>query len=322
MKKIERKIIFECRVGSHLYGTNRPDSDEDFLGVFLPSTEDMLSLGNPPSEWTMNSKQSDGPRNTKGDVDRKYFSLQKFLNLLGQGQSGPIELLFAPDEMKTVVTPEWELILKNKQIFLSASSVLPFIGFAQAQAHKAVLKGENLSLIRRLIEKIPESDRHKPLNNYLMERLDNGKILAFGETLDFETGEDGIGQLKIAGRRYQVTSTLGMLLKGLKELERKYGTRSEAAAANKYDFKSLSHAYRLLGEARELLQTGAISFPVKNAEFLKEIKEGKYIADFFKEIEDSLTELRRIKTLLPPSVNWGKINSLCQEMLYKHLFEE
>ena len=29
-------MILKFRVGSHLYGTNTPESDEDFSGVFMP----------------------------------------------------------------------------------------------------------------------------------------------------------------------------------------------------------------------------------------------------------------------------------------------
>jgi predicted nucleotidyltransferase len=39
----DRKKICKIRVGSHLYGTNRPESDQDFYGVFLPRTTFLAS---------------------------------------------------------------------------------------------------------------------------------------------------------------------------------------------------------------------------------------------------------------------------------------
>ena len=106
-----RKIIFKARVGSHLYGTNRPESDEDFLGVFLPSTDDLLRLQECPREMTENKKVSEGDRNTKGDIDCKYFSLKQFLKLAGEGQSIALELFFVPKEHTITMEPEWLQIL-------------------------------------------------------------------------------------------------------------------------------------------------------------------------------------------------------------------
>lgn len=39
----ENKILL-IRCGSHLYGTNTPESDEDFVGVFIPDTPYLLGL--------------------------------------------------------------------------------------------------------------------------------------------------------------------------------------------------------------------------------------------------------------------------------------
>lgn len=35
-------IAFECLFGSHLYGTSTENSDTDYLGVFIPSREEIL----------------------------------------------------------------------------------------------------------------------------------------------------------------------------------------------------------------------------------------------------------------------------------------
>ena len=32
-------LILKIRAGSHLYGTNTIDSDEDYIGIFLPEPE-------------------------------------------------------------------------------------------------------------------------------------------------------------------------------------------------------------------------------------------------------------------------------------------
>ena len=42
-----RYKIFQCWVGSHLYGTNTETSDEDFGGIFSPSLKDSLQFAQP-----------------------------------------------------------------------------------------------------------------------------------------------------------------------------------------------------------------------------------------------------------------------------------
>lgn len=322
--KVQRKIIFETKVGSHLYGTNRPDSDDDFLGVFMSSTEDILSLQNPPSEWTMDVKLSSGEKNTKGDVDRKYFSLQKFLKLAAQGQSGPLEMLFSPENLWSTSSPEWKWILQHRNLFVSKNSITPIIGFATAQAHKATLKADNLNLIRHILTELKNYNMHSLIGSNLLKVVD--KYTLAGKEMDTWYDEKNMFHVRIAGRSWPVTANLGLMVRNLKELESKYGSRSEAAAQEGYDYKSLMHAYRLIFEAKEMLTTGSISLPRPPDEvaFLKNVRAGIYKADYFEEIETMLTELRQIKetSSLPETVNMSKIETLCQDMLYIHLMDQ
>lgn len=149
---MERIKICKIMVGSHLYGTNGPNSDTDYYGVFLPHRKDLLALKPYPSEISESVKRSEGLRNPAGDVDCKFFSLAKFMTLAAEGQPGQLELLFAKD-FHHVVPPAdaWKRIISQRHIFLSRRAILPFIGFAESQAHKAVIKGENLDRIQRIV---------------------------------------------------------------------------------------------------------------------------------------------------------------------------
>lgn len=350
--KVNRKIIFETVVGSHLYGTDRPESDMDYCGIFLPSTDDMLGLQNCPTEWSQDVKISTGDRNSAGDIDRKYYSLQRFLNLAAEGQSLQLEMLFAPRNRNNYVSPqypqhgpgrlniwqyptrpckdEWSKLLHNREMFLSKQSIMPFIGFAKAQAHKAVIKGENLNLIREMIMYL-ETNAHP---HHTLDIALNG-VQAIGyrtsqrETklynLNYVTTDGGTQALEIAGRQYEFTQQVRYVLQKLRRIEKQYGTRSEAAASNVYDYKSLMHAYRLIEEAKMILTRGEIVLPLDDdfCKFLKTVRAGEYQTDFFQELEDKLTELREVKAKSPlqETVNRGKIQELCQEMLYEHLFK-
>lgn len=334
----DRKIICKIITGSRLYGTNRPDSDEDYTGVFLPSTKDLLGLQNCPTEWTENVKNSTGDRNEQGDVDCKYFSLQRFISLAASGQPGQLELLFAPESATLISTPEWKAILASRDLFLSRNGIAPFVGFALAQAHKATIKGDNLKAIRALIEwgdKLTPHEGNQPLGSYLYARCTPKEVCFIGPsigdchlplfdmTFDMLENDHGYTTFRVAGRQFDPGTKAKTFINALKELEGKYGTRSEAALEKGFDYKSLMHAYRLLSQAREFLADGNITLPRPDAEFLKTIRAEAYKADYFAEITAKIDEIRQTvepASKLAKAPNRGKLEELCQKILYRHLF--
>src|SRR5262252_9423728 len=95
------------RFGSHLYGTDTSDSDLDLKGVYVPEARDILLQRVKPSV-TSGREKGAGERNRPGDVDREYYSLQRYLALLAAGQTMAIDMLFAPDTvMVKPPSPVW-----------------------------------------------------------------------------------------------------------------------------------------------------------------------------------------------------------------------
>lgn len=308
------KVIFKCVTGSHLYGLNTPESDEDYLGVFVPSLEQYLGLENPPVEVSQSDKKSDGARNTKGDVDCKLISLKSFLRFCGQGQSMMLEMLFVPENQILEKTPEWDIILENKHLLLSRKGVAPFLGFARAQAHKAVIKGENLRLITKLIKDINNYDRSWRAADLITE-----DSTLCGNPVKTYVNDHGFKQLHIAGRDYDVNIKLKTLQDNLKQLAGRYGTRVQAAAEDFYDYKSLLHAMRQISEAEEFLATGHITLPRPEPEnsFLMSIRRKEWPDpdfDLFRHMNDKIDHIQQVLDLespLPKAPNWSKINDLC-----------
>ena len=113
----------------------------------------------------------------------------------------------------------------------------------------------------------------------------------------------------------------------MKKLESKYGSRSEAAAKLDYDYKSLGHAVRLLGQAEEFLNEGKISLPRPNAEYLKTILRGEIDdsnIDWFDMLNKQIDNIKQNlepNSSLPEKANWKKLNKLCVEILKEHLNE-
>lgn len=320
MDKKERKIIFECRVGSHLYGTNRPDSDEDFMGIFLPSTEDALGTNDYSLEWPFNIKVSDGPRNAKGDVDRKYFSIKQFCRLLLAGDSKPLEMLFSPESVWVSHTPEWLEIVKIRDVLVSKKSISPIVGFAITQAKLSSVKGENLNTLTDLIELFSKLPQGKKIDYALTTDQDSG--VKFHKLVKVKKLEDGVEGFEVAGKKFLMALKVSDLIKALTKLKDRYGTRSKAAAAKGIDLKALSHAYRLVFQLETLLRTNKLQLPLPphEVEFLKEVRAGNYIIDdYFADIDQRLAIAKAINTKLKETVDKSVVDDLCIRLTYNHL---
>lgn len=123
------RLLFEIIVGSHAYGTNISTSDTDIRGIFIAPFHQRLSL-NPPAAEISDKKQ-----------DIKYYELQKYFELAAECNPNIIEFLWTPPECIRYKDPVMDLILKNRQLFISKKAFHTFSGYAYAQIKKA--KGQN-----------------------------------------------------------------------------------------------------------------------------------------------------------------------------------
>ena len=78
-------LVTRIEFGSHLYGTSTPDSDHDWKSVYLPEARDIL-LQRVQASTGHVVKRTEGQRNTAQDVDDEAYSLQRYLQLLSEGQ--------------------------------------------------------------------------------------------------------------------------------------------------------------------------------------------------------------------------------------------
>lgn len=107
--------------------------------------------------------------------------------------------------------------------------------------------------------------------------------------------------LKLNGREYLETTTLPHLINAVEKLVDQYGDRSTRASEVDVDWKSLSHAVRVYQQVIELLETGFVSFPRKNAKFLLDVKQGYHDLEHVKRLlgglDDKVTYLLSKSTL-------------------------
>lgn len=108
--------------------------------------------------------------------------------------------------------------------------------------------------------------------------------------------------LKLNGRDYLETTTVGHLWTAVKKLVDSYGHRTQAAAEMEVDRKSLMHAVRVYQQALELVQTGKMVFPRSNAAELLEVKTTRPLEEvktLLLSLEASLEKAMETAKVLP-----------------------
>jgi predicted nucleotidyltransferase len=114
--------------GSHAYGTNIETSDTDYAGVFIQSMDDIL--GNKYKEQINDSTN-----------DTVIYEVRRFLELLSSNNPTVMELLNTPEDCIIYKDPVFDLILNDKEKFITKICAKSFGGYAKQQISKA--KGQD-----------------------------------------------------------------------------------------------------------------------------------------------------------------------------------
>ena len=339
------KIIFKCIAGSHLYGTNTPQSDIDERGVFIPDYKYFLG-------FNYKVEQIEDKTN-----DITYFELRKFLHLACENNPNIIELLFIPSSKMLLVTPEWEEIINHRNYFVSKKSKFTFTGYAHSQFNRIKLHRRWLmspptkKLERKDFGLLDNSrtlsrDQIGAFNVLLALKLENIKefhplkeqIELMNETYDFKTLCKQF--LNINPKALQEIIPINDEFIDILQRENSYAIHERewnqyqnwkknrnperAKLEEKFgvDTKHASHLIRLVTEGEELLTTGFITFPRPDAHFLLEIKNGKYKYEELKDLlenYDKKFEDFYEKSPLPHSADRTKVDKLCIKLVKLNL---
>jgi len=289
-------LVVRIEFGSHLYGTNTPTSDHDYKSVYIPCASDIL-LQRVKDSTGHKVKRYDGEKNAPEDTDDEAYSLQRFLNLLGDGQTVAIDMLFAPKPLAT--SPLWDEIRANKNRLLTKRSTA-FAGYCRTQANKYGIKGSRVAAAKKAMEFFKTSYDHlgaqarvSDVNEYLINLLDEHT-----QVIQLPMGPKGseLGWFfECCNRKVAFTNTIKAAHEIYAKIFENYGHRARLAETNEgVDWKALSHAVRVANEAIELLTTANVTFPLPNAAHILDIKRGivsyEKVAD---EIEQLLVAVER-----------------------------
>ena len=297
------KIIVKMFFGSTLYGTRNENSDTDIKGVFLPRRRDII-LGRIPQQYSEKRNKVDGEKNTKEDIDIEIFSLHEFIKLACEGQTLALDMLHAPGNMIIEGSRIWSDIVAHRDKFYT-KNLKAFIGYAQRQAAKYGIRESRLNTASDFIKILELSNQNVQLSEIwdILKDLDSLEHFHF-----LGKDENGIEKLQVCGKQFHETARVNYVLPIIKRFYDNYGERAKLAADNQgIDFKAVSHAIRVSIELKELLTEGTIIFPLKEAEMIRKVKDGKmdYITEVVPILEglmDEVTDLSE-KSKLPDKVD-------------------
>ncbi len=272
-------LIVEIRFGSHLYGTDTPQSDLDVKGVYIPDARDILLQLVKPLIADQREKAV-GEKNTAVDVDREAYSLQRYLELLCEGQTVALDMLFAPDcAMITPPTAVWNEVRTLAPKLITKRSAA-FVRYCQQQASKYGIRGSRIAAARHVLDLLRQAKTASGAAAKLevaREALFAMEPVEHVALYDVEQASGkAITTLEVCGRKILFTTSLETATGIVQRVLDEYGKRAFLAERNEgVDWKALSHALRVGYEAVELLSTGRITFPRPEAEHLKAVKLGQ-----------------------------------------------
>lgn len=100
MKVKVETALFMVPFGSHLYGTNGPNSDYDYKVVCLPAHDDLLLNKQVANRKVLPVGKKDGEKMNVDEAEYEYIPLQVFLNDFYAGQTYALEIAFAVNQGK------------------------------------------------------------------------------------------------------------------------------------------------------------------------------------------------------------------------------
>lgn len=317
-------LIVKMKFGSHLYGTDTPDSDLDYKGVFMPTMRQIF-LAKVPKAHNITTKNGDG-KNTSEDIDTEIYSLHYFIELACQGQTVALDMLHAPDNMIIEKSNIWDYIIKRRETFYT-KNLKAFIGYARRQASKYGIKGSRLNTVEYIINFLKFFDQDKRLSE-IWNLLHENDL----EHIHFLFDEKSqLRMYQVVGKKFQETAQIGYVVPILEKFKEEFGNRAKLAAENKgIDWKAISHALRAAFQVKQLLTENTITFPLKESDLLRNVKQGKhdyltFVAPLLEELMDEV-ETRAQKSDLPDKVNrtyWdNKIINLIKWEYSKSILEK
>jgi len=316
--RLKDKIALLTFGGSIAYGLDTPESDIDIRGIVMPSVSDLLGVG-----YLYNDEEKSNKRLIFGKegfeqvtdipTDTTIYALNKIIGLLYKSNPNTIEILGGHPDSYTMVSKYGQMLLDNKEIFLSKLAYGSFAGYARAQFQRlknAIGKdsGSNVFQAINLADSINRMqshlereypEYHRDMVKLYVTDSDGNPITVNGTPVDaYDVGvlfNDTVTEITVNGKpitdkevevRYSVhfdkisnstfASIFNEVVGGVKEFNKHLSHRNH----KKDDYhlnKHAMHLIRLYLMAIDILERGEIvTYREKDRDFLMSIKTGYY----------------------------------------------
>lgn len=138
MKELLDHEILKVQNGSKLYGTDTPQSDDDYLAIFVEPPSYIFST-NMAKTIPLHDR---GPneKNVDAEVDGIAYPLRHFIKLAQDGNPSILTIFFAQPEHIVSSTYLGQLLIARRELFCSLKAGPKFLGYMNSQLQR--LKGE------------------------------------------------------------------------------------------------------------------------------------------------------------------------------------
>lgn len=292
-------LFFDTLSGSHSYGTNTDQSDEDYRGLFIM-----------PSSFHAGLESIEQVADEKND--QVYYELTRFFQLLAKNNPTALELLYAPQDCIRYQHPAFSLIKRDS--LLSKLCEQSFAGYAVAQIKKA--RGLN----KKIMSPEPEQRKHLRDFCFILEGQGSQRLAHWLEDKGLEEKDCGLVAVNHAPGTYALFHSKDENYRGIfspkddaamlcssvpleakpiawiacnldafkahcrshreywewvsKRNENRYQTN--ASHGRGYDSKNMMHTLRLLDMAFEIATEEIVRVRRPNSDWLLRVKNGDY----------------------------------------------
>lgn len=139
------RLLYEYIRGSHLYGLNNEDSDIDTSGVYVCTRDELFGcIGYKPQV-------------TDSRHDNTWYEIGELVRLLLKSNPTVLESLFVPkDKVIGYIHPIMQMVIDQRDQFISKQCFNPFFGYAKSQIEKA--RGLNKKIVNPVTERLTPYD--------------------------------------------------------------------------------------------------------------------------------------------------------------------
>ena len=310
---MKETILVHMIFGSHLYGTNTPESDKDYKGVFLPNIKDLV-LCRVPKSYESKTKTSNAQKNSSSDIDSSFYSLNYFIDLACKGETVALDMLHAPKRAFIEYHWSWLELQKIRSKFYT-KNLSSLVGYARHQAAKYGVKGSRLHDARLILAILTANKSRK-----VGEMWDSFPTT---DNLVKVYNEDGSPKFyDVCGKKMTLTASCNHYLEMVDNFVVNYGDRARKAELNEgIDWKAVSHAFRAAYQVRAILSEGDFTYPLKETPIIQDVKAGrlnyaKVVGPLLDSLLDQVMELSNNSTL-PEKVDREFIDNWILDMYYQ-----